>query len=52
MMEIMQTIKVFTHNHIIKVRVILIVRLIAVSRKILALGENLLTLWLSWRWQH
>ncbi len=39
MMEIMQTIKVFAENHIIKVRIILIVCLIAVSRKILALGE-------------
>jgi uncharacterized membrane protein (DUF373 family) len=40
MMEIMQTIKVFSNNHIIKVRIILIVCLIAVSRKILALGEQ------------
>ncbi|HWH63379.1 MAG TPA: phosphate-starvation-inducible PsiE family protein [Ginsengibacter sp.] len=40
MMEIMQTIKVFAENHIIKVRIILIVCLIAVSRKILALGET------------
>lgn len=40
MMEIMETIKVFSHNHIIKVRIILIVCLIAVSRKILALGEQ------------
>ena|SRR5215467_3651251 len=40
MMEIMQTIKVFSHNHIIKVRIILIVCLIAASRKILALGEG------------
>jgi uncharacterized membrane protein (DUF373 family) len=38
--EIMQTIKVFSHNHIAKVRIILIVCLIAVSRKILALGEH------------
>ena len=40
MMEIMQTIRVFSQNHIIKVRIILIVCLIAVSRKILALGEE------------
>jgi uncharacterized membrane protein (DUF373 family) len=40
MMEIVQTIKVFSHNHIIKVRVILIVCLIAASRKILELGEG------------
>ena len=40
MMEIMQTIKVFSHSHIIKVRIILIVCLIAASRKILALGEE------------
>ena len=40
MMEIMQTIKVFSHNHITKVRVILIVCLIAASRKILELGEG------------
>lgn len=39
MMEIMETIKVFSSSHIIKVRIILIVCLIAVSRKILALGE-------------
>lgn len=40
MIEILQTIKIFSHNHIIKVRIILIVCLIAVSRKILALGEH------------
>lgn len=40
MMEVMETIKVFTHNHIVKARIILIVCLIAVSRKILALGEE------------
>jgi uncharacterized membrane protein (DUF373 family) len=40
MMEIIQTIRIFSHNHIIKVRIILIVCLIAVSRKILALGEE------------
>jgi uncharacterized membrane protein (DUF373 family) len=40
MIEIVQTIKVFSHNHIIKVRVILIVCLIAASRKILELGEG------------
>jgi uncharacterized membrane protein (DUF373 family) len=40
MMEIMQTIKVFSHSHIIKVRIILIVCLIAASRKILELGEG------------
>jgi uncharacterized membrane protein (DUF373 family) len=40
MLEIMQTIKVFAHNHLIKVRIILIVCLIAVSRKILAVGEE------------
>jgi len=40
MMEIMQTIKVFPRDHLIKVRIILIVCLIAVSRKILALGEQ------------
>jgi uncharacterized membrane protein (DUF373 family) len=40
MMEIMQTIKVFSSNHIIKVRIILIVCLIAVSRKVLALSEQ------------
>src|SRR5215471_1172205 len=40
MMEIMQTIKVFSHSHVIKVRIILIVCLIAASRKILALGEE------------
>lgn len=40
LMEIVQTIKVFNHSHIIKVRVIMIVCLIAVSRKILALGEK------------
>jgi len=42
MMEIMQTIKVFADTHIIKVRVILIVCLIAVSRKILASGEEVI----------
>ena len=42
MMEIMQTIKVFADSHIIKVRVILIVCLIAVSRKILASGEEVI----------
>lgn len=40
MLEIMETIKVFAHSHVIKARVILIVCLIAVSRKILALGEH------------
>jgi len=40
MIEIMQTLKVFASDHIIKVRVILIVCLIAVSRKILELGEH------------
>jgi uncharacterized membrane protein (DUF373 family) len=40
MIEIVQTIKVSSHNHIIKVRVILIVCLIAASRKILELGEG------------
>jgi len=40
MLEIMQTIKVFSNNHITKVRVILIVCLIAASRKILELGEG------------
>jgi uncharacterized membrane protein (DUF373 family) len=40
MMEIMQTIKVFSTNHITKVRIILIVCLIAASRKILELGEG------------
>ncbi len=40
LMEIVQTIKVFDHSHIIKVRIIMIVCLIAVSRKILALGEK------------
>jgi len=40
MIEIVQTIKIFSHNHIIKVRVILIVCLIAASRKILELGEG------------
>jgi uncharacterized membrane protein (DUF373 family) len=40
MLEIMQTIKVFASNHIVKVRIIMIVCLIAVSRKILALGEH------------
>ncbi len=40
MIEIVQTIKVFSHNHIIKVRIILIVCLIAASRKILELGEG------------
>lgn len=40
MLEILQTIKVFSQNHVIKVRIILIVCLIAVSRKILALGEQ------------
>ena len=39
-LEILQTIRVFSHDHIIKVRIILIVCLIAVSRKILALGEQ------------
>lgn len=38
MIEIMQTIKIFAHDHITKVRVILIVGLIAVSRKILEMG--------------
>jgi len=38
--EIMQTIRVFSKNHIIKVRIILIVCLIAVSRKILELGHS------------
>ena len=40
MIEILQTIKVFSHNHIIKVRIILIVCLIAASRKIFELGEG------------
>jgi uncharacterized membrane protein (DUF373 family) len=40
MIEIVQTIKLFSHNHIIKVRIILIVCLIAASRKILELGEG------------
>lgn len=40
MIEIMQTLKVFASDHIIKVRVIMIVCLIAVSRKILELGEH------------
>ncbi len=40
MIEIMQTIRVFAHNHLIKVKVILIVCLIAASRKILAVGEH------------
>ena len=39
-LEILQTIQVFSHDHIVKVRIILIVCLIAVSRKILALGEQ------------
>src|SRR4051794_1928384 len=39
-LEIMQTIRVFSYNHVLKVRIILIVCLIAVSRKILALGEQ------------
>lgn len=40
LMEIVQTVRVFSHSHIVKVRIILIVCLIAVSRKILALGEH------------
>jgi len=40
MIEIMQTIKVFSDSHINKVRIILIVCLIAASRKVLALGEQ------------
>jgi uncharacterized membrane protein (DUF373 family) len=40
MMEIMQTIKIFAHSHHKKMRIILIVCVIAVSRKILALGEE------------
>lgn len=40
MMEIMQTIKVFAHSQLNKMRIILIVCVIAVSRKILALGEQ------------
>ena len=40
MMEIMQTLKVFSYKHIIKVRIILIVCLIAASQKVLALGEH------------
>jgi uncharacterized membrane protein (DUF373 family) len=40
MMEIMETIKVFSQSHIVKAQIILIVCLIAVSRKILALGEE------------
>src|SRR4030095_1822680 len=40
MMEIMQTVKVFAHKHLIKLRLSLIVCLIAASRKILALGER------------
>jgi uncharacterized membrane protein (DUF373 family) len=39
-LEIMQTIQVFSDDHVVKVRIILIVCLIAVSRKILALGEQ------------
>jgi uncharacterized membrane protein (DUF373 family) len=38
MMEIMQTLKVFAEDHIIKLRIILIVCLIAASRKILEVG--------------
>jgi len=45
MMEIMQTIKVFSSSHIIKVRIILIVCLIAVSRKVLALSEQSIDPW-------
>jgi uncharacterized membrane protein (DUF373 family) len=40
MLEILQTIKIFSQDHVVKVRIILIVCLIAVSRKILALGEQ------------
>ena len=40
MMEIMQTIKVFSQSHLVKVRIILIVCLIAAGRKVLALGEE------------
>jgi uncharacterized membrane protein (DUF373 family) len=40
MLEIMQTLKVFAWDHITKLKVILIVCLIAASRKILALGEH------------
>lgn len=40
MIEIMQTIKVFSDSHINKVKIILIVCLIAASRKVLAMGEE------------
>lgn len=40
MPEIMQTIKVFAHSHLNKICIILIIGIIAVSRKILALGEQ------------
>ena len=40
LLEIMETIKVFSKHHIIKVRVILIVCLIATGRKILALDSH------------
>jgi len=40
MIEIVQTIKIYSHDHIIKVKIILIVCLIAASRKILELGED------------
>ncbi len=36
-MEIIQTIKVFSHSHTVKLKIILIVSLIAVTRKILML---------------
>lgn len=39
MMEIMETLKVFSHNHMVKARIILIVCLIAVSRRVLELGH-------------
>jgi len=40
LLAIIQTLKVFTHSHIVKVRIIMIVCLIAASRKILAMGER------------
>lgn len=40
MLEIMQTLKTFSYGHVIKARVIMIVCLIAASRKVLALGES------------
>lgn len=35
MLEIIETLKVFSHDHVIKIRIILLVGLIAVTRKIL-----------------